>query len=43
MNLKPYTPGLDRVEQPVMPDWRAHWPDSLEKSGDFDWEKEFNF
>ena len=43
LDLKPYLPSLDRVERPVMPAWCAHWPDSVEKSGDFDWEKEFNF
>lgn len=43
LDLKPYIPSLDRVERPVMPAWCARWPDSVEKSGDFDWEKEFNF
>ena len=39
----PYTPSLDRVEAPAVPDWCAHWPRAVETSGDFDWEKEFNF
>lgn len=43
LDLKPYTPSLDRVEAPDVPGWCAHWPKSLETSGDFDWEKEFNF
>ncbi len=43
LDIKPYTPSLDRVEEPVTPDWCAHWPEALEKSGDFDWEAEFNF
>ena len=43
LDLKPYTPSLDRVENPGSPSWCAHWPKSVEASGDFDWEKEFNF
>lgn len=43
VDLKPYTPSLDRVEMPGVPEWCSHWPKSLEESGDFDWEKEFNF
>lgn len=43
IDLKPYTPSLDRVESPGVPQWCAHWPQSVEKSGDFDWESEFNF
>ncbi len=43
LDIKPYTPSLDRVENPEVPKWCSHWPKSLEKSGDFDWEKEFNF
>ncbi|MDO4540359.1 MAG: SAM-dependent methyltransferase [Syntrophomonadaceae bacterium] len=43
LDIKPYTPSLDRVESPRVPDWCAHWPQSCEESGDFDWESEFNF
>ena len=43
LDIKPYTPSLDRVAAPVMPEWCAHWPDCVEKSGDFAWEDEFNF
>ena len=43
LDLKPYTPSLDRVESPGVPDWCAHWPKNVEVSGDFDWENEFNF
>lgn len=43
LDLKPYTPSLDRVEVPGVPDWCAHWPKSVEVSGDFDWEAEFSF
>lgn len=43
LDIKPYTPSLDRVESPQVPDWCSHWPKSLEESAGFDWEKEFNF
>ena len=41
LDLKPYTPSLDRVECPKVPEWCGHWPKSLEESEDFDWENEF--
>ncbi len=40
LDIKPYTPSLDRVENPVVPEWCSHWPKSYEESGDFDWESE---
>lgn len=43
LDLKPYTPSIDRVESPEVPGWCANWPKSVEASGDFDWENEFNF
>ena len=43
LDIKPYVPSLDRVEEPQVPAWCAHWPKSIETSGDFDWEQEFNF
>ena len=43
LDIKPYTPSLDRVEEPSVPEWCEHWPDCVEKSGEFDWESEFNF
>ena len=43
LDIKPYTPSLDRVENPGVPDWCKHWPKSIEKSADFNWENEFNF
>lgn len=42
LDLKPYTPSIDRVENPRVPAWCAHWPQSYEASGEFDWEKEMN-
>lgn len=43
LDIKPYTPSLDRVDNPDVPKWCAHWPKSLEQSANFDWESEFNF
>ena len=43
LDLKPYTPSIDRIEHSSGPDWCRHWPKSYEESGDFDWESEFNF
>ena len=43
LDIKPYTPSLDRVREPAVPAWCAHWPDCVEESGEFDWEAEFNF
>lgn len=43
LDIKPYTPSEDRVEQPKVPDWSAHWPMSVETAEDFDWSEEFNF
>lgn len=43
LDIKPYTPSLDRVESPTVPQWCSHWPDSIEKSAYFDWANEFNF
>lgn len=43
LDIKPYMPSIDRVENPNMPSWCRHWPDCYEKSGDFNWEDEFNF
>lgn len=43
LDIKPYTPSLDRIEHPYVPEWCGHWPNSLEESANFEWEKEFNF
>jgi len=43
LDIKPYTPSLDRVETPSVPEWCSHWPKSLELSENFDWKKEFLF
>lgn len=43
VDLKPYTPSSDFIEQPQVPAWCAHWPRSFETSADFDWASEFNF
>lgn len=43
LDVKPYTPSLDRVAAPHVPDWCAHWPQDVETSGAFDWEGELTF
>ena len=43
LDIKPYTPSLDRVESPIVPQWCADWPKSVEASGNFDWSTVFNF
>ncbi len=43
LDIKPYTPSLDRVENPNVPGWCKHWPKSIEESGGFNWKNEFNF
>ena len=43
LDIKPYQPSIDKVENASVPSWCSHWPKSYETSGDFDWEKEFNF
>ena len=43
LDIKPYTPSLDRVETPGVPAWCKHWPVSIEQSESFNWENEFNF
>ena len=43
LDIKPYLPSLDRVAAPGVPGWCAHWPASVEESGDFDWGAEFSF
>ncbi len=42
LDIKPYTPSLDRVKKPAVPEWCSHWPTCYEESGDFDWENEMN-
>lgn len=42
LDIKPYTPSLDRVENPTVPEWCSHWPKCYEDSGNFDWESEMN-
>ena len=43
LDVKPYHPSADRVRDVTLPDWCSHWPQSLEESGDFAWDEEFNF
>ncbi|WP_101910805.1 SAM-dependent methyltransferase [Marasmitruncus massiliensis] len=43
LDVKPYTPSLDRVEHPSVPEWCTKWPRAVEDSGTFDWSAVFNF
>jgi tRNA (Thr-GGU) A37 N-methylase len=43
LDIKPYTPSLDRVEAPAVPAWCKPWPNNVDTRGEFDWESEFNF
>lgn len=43
IDLKPYTPSLDFVEDNTIPKWCEHWPNSYEKSLDYNWKNEFTF
>lgn len=41
IDIKPYFPASVRVENARIPDHFSHWPNSVEASAAFDWEKEF--
>lgn len=43
LDIKPYTPSLDRAETPGVPSWCSEWPNSIEESSQFNWESVFNF
>lgn len=43
LDIKPYVAASDKVGKDVSPVWCAHWPKTIEESGSFDWEAEFNF
>ncbi len=43
LDIKPYTPSVDRIENTITPKWCSHWPKSVEESGSFNWSDEFNF
>ena len=43
LDLKPYTPSIDRIRDVRTPDWFAHWPPWQEDSAAFDWSSEFTF
>jgi tRNA-Thr(GGU) m(6)t(6)A37 methyltransferase TsaA len=43
IDIKPYQPNIDKVNNLMLPEWCNHWPESLEESANFDWEQEFNF
>lgn len=41
LDLKPYYPCSDKVRDGSVPKWCSHWPNCIEESEHFDWEKEF--
>lgn len=43
LDIKPYTASSDVIENFEGPAWCSHWPQSYERSGEFDWSAEFNF
>ena len=43
LDIKPYHPSSDKVNNFKVPKWCDHWPKSYEDSAKFDWEEEFNF
>lgn len=43
IDIKPYLPCTDASREVGVPAWCRHWPSSMEESGDFNWEDEFNF
>lgn len=43
VDLKPYTPSIDRIATPRVPAWCANWPNDVETSGQFDWGAVFRF
>lgn len=43
LDIKPYTPSLDRIENIIVPQWCSDWPKCNEESASFDWSGEFNF
>ncbi|MDC7126925.1 MAG: TrmO family methyltransferase [Spirochaetales bacterium] len=43
IDIKPYHPSTEISKEVEVPTWCRHWPESIEDSGRFDWESEFNF
>jgi len=43
IDVKPYHPGLERIQDVKVPNWCSHWPQWYEDSAVFDWAAEFNF
>ncbi len=43
IDIKPYQPCFDRVQDVRLPEWCSGWPQWQEDSGAFDWAAVFNF
>ena len=41
LDIKPYTPSIDRVRDSQPPAWAATWPSCMEESATFDWSSVF--
>lgn len=41
LDIKPYHPATDRVQNVSVPAWCAHWPKWYEENANFDWSAEF--
>ncbi len=42
LDIKPYVPSFDRIEDPQVLSWTQNWPESSEKSSKYDWSQVFN-
>ncbi|MCF4152523.1 SAM-dependent methyltransferase [Dethiosulfovibrio sp. F2B] len=40
LDIKPYSPSLDAIENPKVPEWCSHWPSTREESAFFNWDEE---
>ena len=43
LDIKPYSPSIDRVRNATTPAWCSHWPATYEENEVFDWDAEFAF
>lgn len=41
LDIKPYSPCIERVREVKTPEWNRHWPQWYEDSASFDWQSEF--
>jgi len=41
IDIKPYLPAMDKINNVKVPEWCSHWPNYAEESASFDWVSEF--